>query len=166
MSDFDLVARGLVTDTRAELEKAEATIVELRTWAEDLNELRNNLAQAAGTALTVLQDALKSRGPAADLREQARDAEMELAKERADHAKTTEGLRICGEAFVTQQQLTAKVQAELEATRQAWATAVVASMREHPVEDWLPVVLAFLPPEIAGLVHQLVAAEALEKGDS
>lgn len=132
-----------------ELEKAHATIEELRTWAEDLNELRNNLAQAAGTALTVLQDALKSRGPAADLEEQARDAEVELVAERTVHGTT--------------QLLLAQEKAAHAKTRQAWATAVVASMSAHPTEDWLPAVLPLLPPEIAGLVHQLVAAQALEK---
>lgn len=43
-------------------------------------------------------------------------AEMQerLIAERTDHAKTTEGLRICGEAFVAQQAITARLQAELD----------------------------------------------------
>lgn len=144
--------------------KVEATIEELRTWAEALNEQRAKLAEAAGTALAVLQDALGTPAKTV-LEEQAEGAETELAceraahgtttrqlaeardlarrhkeegvaayealsAERAEHAKTMEGLRICGEAFAEQQRLTAKVQAQLNETRDALVAAVRGEKRE------------------------------------
>jgi hypothetical protein len=134
----------------AKLNLDTSTNEELRAWALKLDELRNNLAQAAGTALSVLQDALGTPAATA-LEEQAQDAEVELVTERAAHGTTTRQL--------------AEARADLESTRQAWAAAVVASMREHPVEDWLPVVVALLPAEIAGRVQRLVAAQALKGTD-
>lgn len=153
-----------------ELVATRATNEELRTWAEHLNELRGNLEQAARTALTVLQDALQKGIPPqvdgnrrAELREALaaavrgeEESDEKLAAERADHAKTTEGLRIFGEAFAIQQRLTATAEDDLKRLKRAWAANVLQSMAGSGCgspQDWLPSVLPLLPKAVGELVQ-------------